>query len=108
MQHNLVRLIGYVGADLKVKTVSNGSKMAIINVATHDFLRREGDEKIYSTSWHQVIAWGGYAEMAERSFIKGSHILVEGSLRYRKYTDDKGEEHLVTEIKAHSLINLDR
>jgi len=108
MQHNLVRLIGYVGEDLKIKTTSKGTKMTILRVSTHDFLRKEGDENIYTTSWHQVVAWGGYAEMAERTFVKGSHILVEGSLNHRKYVDENGDDRYMTEIKASSLINLDR
>lgn len=108
MQHNSVRLIGYVGADLKVRITGNGTKMAILRVATHDFLKKDGDQKVFNSTWHQVVAWGSFAEKAESSFVKGSHILVEGSLRYRKYTDENGDPHYVTEIKAESLINLDR
>lgn len=108
MQHNSVRLIGYVGADLKVRIAGNGMKMAILRVATHDFVRKEGDQKIFDSTWHQVVAWGSFAEKAERSFVKGSRILVEGSLRYRKYTDENGGSHSMPEIKAEGLINLDR
>ena len=108
MKQNSVQLIGYVGIDPIVSSAVNGTKRACIKVATHHLKKKEGSEKVYDTTWHQVIAWGKIAEYAERSFLKGSHILVDGSVVYRTYPDSSGHTRYVTEIKADTLINLDR
>ena len=108
MKQNSVQLIGYVGKDPAIKVLGSGTKRASIKVATHYPVKDEGPEKKYVTTWHYVIAWGPHAEYAERSFVKGSHILVDGSIVYRSYPDTTGHTRYITEIKADTLINLDR
>ena len=108
MKQNSVQLIGYVGDDLKIKMLKNGKRRAAIRVATHYPLKKDGEKKEFSTTWHSVIAWSELAAFAERSFVKGSHILVNGSIIYRTYPDSTGHTRYVTEIKADALINLDR
>jgi single-strand DNA-binding protein len=108
MKQNSVQLIGYVGLDPIVKLLVNGTKRASIKVATHYLIKKEGNEKVYGTAWHHVIAWGTTADYAENSFLKGSHILVEGAIVYRTYADHLGHTRYITEIKAQTLINLDR
>jgi single-strand DNA-binding protein len=108
MKQNSVQLIGYVGEDPKIKLLGNGSKRASIKVATHYALKKEGSKKEFATTWHDVVAWEGTAEYAMRSFVKGSHILINGSIVYRTYFDHTGHTRYVTEIKADTLINLDR
>lgn len=98
MKANQVLLIGYVGQHLESKKTANGLQVKL-RVATHN-----GD----LTVWHNIIAWDQTAAYAERSFVKGSRIIVDGSIRYRTYPDKTGHTRYVTEIKAHSLMNLDR
>lgn len=107
---NSVQLIGYVGADPAIKNYQNGNKCARMRVATHSPIKKkeEQEEQKYSTSWHTVIAWDECAAFVERNFLKGSHILVNGYLVYRSYENKSGVKVSVTEIKATSLINLDR
>jgi single-strand DNA-binding protein len=109
VKNNHVQLIGYVGGSPKLGFAKNGDKYARLRVATH-FKRKEYNEGKagYGTVWHDVLAWEGGADHAERSFVTGSHILVSGSLRYRTFRDAKGHTRYVTEIKADCLINLDR
>jgi single-strand DNA-binding protein len=108
MKQNNVQLIGYVGADPVIKVLASGSKKAKIRVATHYKLKNEQEGKKYGTTWHNVIAWDTDAEYAERSFVKGSHILVTGDLIYRTYPDAHDHSRYITEIRARELMNLDR
>jgi single-strand DNA-binding protein len=108
MRQNSIQLIGYVGKDPIVKVWNNGNKRANLRVATHHLIKTPGKEKLFATTWHEVIAWDHAADYAERSFVKGSHILVDGSIVYRTYPDATGHTRYVTEIKADTLINLDR
>jgi len=108
MNRNQVLLIGYTGADPICEKSNNGSKKVRIRMATHHPRTNEKGERKYLTVWHNVIAWDNKAEYAERSFVKGSKILVDGSIVYRTYLDQTGHRRYVTDIVAHSLINLDR
>jgi single-strand DNA-binding protein len=108
MKQNSVQLIGYVGADPVIKVLQSGSKKVNIRVATHYKLKNGQEGKKYGTTWHNVIAWDSGAEYAERSFVKGSRILVNGNLVYRTYPDAHNHIRYITEIRASELMNLDR
>jgi single-strand DNA-binding protein len=108
MKQNSVQLIGYVGTDPVIKVLANGIKRAAIQVATHYKLKKEENGKKYGTTWHHIVAWDKSAEYAERSFVKGSHILINGSINYRTYPDSDNHTRYITEIRANELINLDR
>jgi single-strand DNA-binding protein len=108
MRNNVVQLFGYVGDSPKIFISKDGVKRAIIRVATHDPIKYGVDKPVYGTTWHEVVAWDKTADLAERSFVKGSKIRVEGTLTYRKYIDKAGVLRDVSEVKADSLHNLDR
>lgn len=107
---NSVQLIGYVAADPAITNFQNGNKVARLRVATHLLIKKKSDDEVqqYSTDWHTIVAWSHHAVYAERNFLKGSHILVEGKLIYRNYQDKHGVKRSVTEIVASTLTNLDR
>ena len=105
--NNTVQLIGYVGNDLKVFQRPTKRKV-VIRVATHDKVKTSTGEEKEITAWHDIAAWDAIGEMAERSFVKGSHILVQGRLVHRTYVDQAGHIRYVTEIAADHLENLDR
>jgi single-strand DNA-binding protein len=108
MKANRIQLIGYVGKDLATTVTRKGSKRVCIRMATHYRQKNTSGEPLYHTVWHDVVAWDQKAEHAERNFIKGSRILVEGVIDYRTYPDKSGHTRYITEIRADSLMNLDR
>lgn len=105
---NKVQLIGYAGHEPQVKEFSSGSKKATLNLATHHPVKKQNGEREWITTWHKVIAWNERAEYLADNFIKGSHLMVEGSLIYRTYEDKQGHTRYVTEIRANFFVNLDR
>lgn len=106
--NNMVMLIGYVGQDIRVQTTSSGLKKVTLRIATHEPNQSKGGEQKWLTTWHNVIAWDEIASVAERSFVKGSRIRVNGRIQYCTYPDKAGHTRYVTEIKAEYLQNLDR
>jgi len=105
---NAVQLIGYVGRDLKESKQDSGLTRVAIRMATHQTFKNRLGEQVNATTWHNVVAWDGSAEYARRSFVKGSKILVEGSIVYGSFTGWDGRRRFTTHIKATNLINLDR
>ncbi len=101
---NKVQLIGHLGANPEVKTLDDGKKMARINLATNEVYTNAKGEKITETQWHNIIAWGKTAEIAEKLFTKGMEVLVQGKLVNRNYTDKEGTKKYVTEVQANELL----
>lgn len=106
---NRVQLIGYLGKDPIIKRNENGSDRAILRLATDRFYTsKEGAVKKF-TEWHTVIVWGqSQVQELKNYIIKGSHVLVEGSIRYSSYSDTAGQTRNLTEIHANYLVDLDR
>ena len=101
---NKVQLIGHLGANPEIKTMEGGKKLARINIATNETYVNAKGEKITETQWHNVVAWGKTAEIAEKLFLKGMEVLIDGKLINRNYTDKDGNKRYVTEVQAHELL----
>lgn len=99
---NKVILSGFVGRDPQMRMVDQ-SRVAEFSLATTE--RRRGRdpqgnevEMPEITEWHRIVMWGRSAEFAEKFIRKGSHLLIEGRLRTRKWTDRNAIERTITEI----------
>ncbi|MFN5333792.1 MAG: single-stranded DNA-binding protein [Bacteroidota bacterium] len=101
---NKVQLIGNLGADPEIKTLESGTKMARFNMATNESYRNAKGEKVTDTQWHQVIAWGKSAELAEKFLFKGSEVVVEGKLVNRVYSTKDGEKKYITEVQLNEML----
>lgn len=103
---NKVQLIGNLGNDPEVKTTENGKKLARFSVATNESYRNASGEKVTETTWHNLVAWGKVAEIAEKYLNKGSEIAIEGKLINRSYTDKDGNKKYITEVQVNELLML--
>jgi single-strand DNA-binding protein len=103
---NKVQLIGNLGADPEVKTLDSGTKMARFNMATNEAYRNAKGEKITDTQWHQVVAWGKVAELAEKYLFKGTEVAIEGKLVNRVYSTKEGEKKYITEVQLNEMLLL--
>ena len=101
---NKVQLIGHLGANPEIKTLEGGRKLARINIATNETYTNAKGEKVTETQWHNVVAWGKTAELAEQLFLKGMEVLIDGKLVNRSYTDKDGIKKYVTEVQANELL----
>ena len=101
---NKVQLIGHLGADPEIKTLDGGKKLARINIATNETYTNAKGEKVTETQWHNVVAWGKTAEIAEKICSKGLEVLVDGKLVNRSYTDKDGNKKYITEVQANELL----
>ena len=106
---NKVELIGYLGKGPDIREYSNGIARATMRLATDSYHQPRSGAPIKRTEWHTVILWGKDPIVRFCQFLmKGSHVLVIGQLRHDMYVDKTGQTRYVTEIKANSLVDLDR
>ena len=95
---NKVQLIGNLGQDPDVKAIGEDKKVAHISVATNENYRNAKGEKVTETQWHNVVAWGKLADIAEKYLLKGTEVVIEGKLINRNYTDKQGVKRYITEV----------
>jgi single-strand DNA-binding protein len=103
---NKVQLIGNLGNAPEIKNISTGKKMARFSMATNETYRNAKGEKVTETQWHNIVAWGKVAELAEKYLSKGSEIAIEGKLVNRNYTDKDGVKKYITEVQLNELLLL--
>jgi len=103
---NKVQLIGNLGNAPDVKDTESGKKMVRFSMATNEVYRNGKGEKITETQWHNLVAWGKVASIAEKYLAKGSEIAIEGKLINRNYTDKAGTKKYITEVEVHELLLL--
>lgn len=100
---NSVRLVGRVGNTPETKTFDNSTKVTL-SLATSDFYYNDKKEKIETTQWHNIVAWGKTAELIQKYVEKGKEIAVEGKLTYRTYEDKEGVKRSITEIVINEVL----
>ena len=103
---NSVQLIGNLGMNPEVKTLESGSTLAKLSLATTDRYTNNKGEKIADTTWHNLIAWGKTAEIAEKYLKKGSEIAIEGKLTNRSYETKEGVKKYITEVVVNEILML--
>ena len=103
---NKVQLIGHLGNQPDVRTTENGKKLARFSVATNEVYRNAKGEKITETQWHNLIAWGKLADIAEKYMNKGSEVAIEGKLINRSHTDKEGNKKYFTEVQVNEVLLL--
>jgi single-strand DNA-binding protein len=103
---NRVQLIGRLGQDPEVKTLESGKKVTNFTMATNETFKGVDGNKTEETTWHNIVAWNGLAEISSKYLKKGKEVCIEGRISYRTYTDKNGVPKSVTEIVASDLVLL--
>ena len=104
MSVNKVILLGYVGKDPEIKEFESG-KVAKMTIATTEkgYKLKSGKEIPDRTEWHNIMLWGGLAEVAEKYINKGMQVYIEGKIQTRSWADKEGVTHYITEVVASDL-----
>jgi single-strand DNA-binding protein len=100
---NRVTLIGNLGQDPEVKTIESGKKVSRFTLATDESFKNAEGQKIKETTWHNIVAWNGLADISGKFLKKGNEVAVEGRIVYRSYEDKKGATKYITEIVLSDL-----
>jgi single-strand DNA-binding protein len=108
MSINKVILVGNVGKDPEVRYLDNGVAVANFPLATSETYTAKSGEKVTNTEWHNIVAWRGLAEIAEKYIKKGKQLYIEGKIKTRSYEDKEGVKKYMTEIYADSMQMLGR
>jgi len=96
---NKAVIIGNIGSDPEIKTMTSGDKVANFSVATSESWKdKSSGEKKERTQWHRVCVFNqGLINVCENYLKKGSKVYIEGQIETRDYEKD-GHKVYTTEI----------
>lgn len=97
---NKVMLIGNTGDEVKMHYFENGGCVGRFPLATNETFTNKNGERITNTEWHNIVVRDKAAEICEKYLKKGDKVYIEGKIKTRKWTDDKGIERYSTEIQC--------
>ena len=100
---NKAIVVGRLGADPEVKTVSSGQTVARLSVATSEVWNDREGQKQERTEWHKVVVWGKLADICGKYLSKGRQVYLEGRLQTRSWEDQQGQKRYTTEIVANTV-----
>ncbi|WP_422082179.1 single-stranded DNA-binding protein [Ulvibacterium sp.] len=103
---NKVQLIGNVGNDPEMNVLESGKKVIRFLLATDQNYKDAEGQKVRSTDWHNMVAWGKTAEIIDLYAVKGKQIAIEGRLTSRSYETKKGEKRYITEVIVSEVLLL--
>jgi len=101
---NKVQLIGNLGKAPEIKNIDSGKKLAKFSVATNEVYTNIKGEKVKETQWHNLVAWGKLADIAEKYLDKGSEVVIEGKIITKDYLDKDGNKKYTTEIQVNEML----
>ena len=91
--------IGYLGADVDVRTFANGGKVVNLRIGCTEKWKSKDGEKKERTEWVSVaIFTEGLVRICEQYLKKGSKVYIEGALATRKWQDQSGNDRYSTEV----------
>ncbi len=96
---NKVMLIGNTGDEVKMHYFENNNCLGRFPLATsEDYVNKSTGERISNTEWHNIVVRNKAAEICEKYLKKGDKVYIEGRIKTRKWTDDRGNDRYSTEI----------
>ncbi|MEC3906558.1 single-stranded DNA-binding protein [Tamlana sp. 2201CG12-4] len=101
---NKVMLIGHLGDEIKMHYFEGGGCIGRFPLATNEtYTNKQTNERVTNTEWHNIVVRNKAAEICEKYLSKGDKVYIEGRLKTRKWTDDKGNERYSTEIQCNDF-----
>jgi single-strand DNA-binding protein len=98
---NKVMLIGHLGDEVKMHYFDDKNCVGRFPLATNEtYTNKQTNERVSNTEWHNIVVRNKAAEICEKYLSKGDKVYIEGRIKTRKWTDDKGMERYSTEIQC--------
>ena len=98
---NKVMLIGNLGDEVKMHYFDDKNCVGRFPIATSEsYVSKQTNERITNTEWHNIVVRNKAAEICEKYLSKGDKVYIEGRIKTRKWTDDKGMERYSSEIQC--------
>jgi len=104
MNLNRAIIIGRVTQDPELRTTPSGQSVCNLSIATNrTWTNNETKERQEKAEFHNIVAWGRLAEIANQYLTRGSLVMFEGRIETRSWDDPSGNKRYRTEIVAENM-----
>ncbi|MBZ0285159.1 MAG: single-stranded DNA-binding protein [Anaerolineae bacterium] len=97
-----VIIVGNVGRTEELKYLQSGVPVFNFTVAVNN-ITGSGDNRQERTTWFRVACWRQLAESMSKFVVKGTQLMVVGTVEARAYTDNAGQPQASLEINARDV-----
>lgn len=101
-------LLGRLTQEPELRRTPQGMAVTTLRVASSRRFRTKAGEDREETLFIDCEVWGSQAENCAEYLVKGQRVLVEGTLRIRKWKDRDDNARQATEIRADRVVFLDK
>ena len=97
---NDVKLLGRLAGDPEMRYTTSGTAVTSFDLAVN---RPTGKDSQKIADFLPIVAWRERAEFAAKYLTKGRQIVVDGTLRTRKWQDKDGNNRKSIEVIANNI-----
>lgn len=103
---NRVTLLGNVTQDAELREVISTLRTSVLkfSLAINESYLDRNKVRQERTEFANIVLWGKRAESLAQHVVKGTRLLVEGSLRTSSYDDRDGNKRRKTEVVATNVV----
>jgi len=101
-------VMGNLGNTPTINYTKDNDPVSNFNVATNKVYVNKKGEKIESTTWHKMVAWGKLAQYCANNLKKGDFVHITGEIRIKQSVDENGNRTETFEIVANRVIPIIR
>ncbi|MBT0885668.1 single-stranded DNA-binding protein, partial [Campylobacter sp. 2018MI10] len=99
---NKVVLVGNLTRDIEMRYAQSGSAIGASAIAVTRRFNANG-EQIEETCFIDISFYGRTAEVANQYLTKGSKVLIEGRLRFERWSDQNGQNRSKHSIQVENM-----
>ena len=93
---NRAMLIGRLGRDPELRYTKSGGAVASFSIATDSRWKDKEGNQQERTDWHNIVAWGNLADLAQKYLKKGRLVYIEGRLQTSDWVDNQNVKRYKT------------
>lgn len=110
MNLNKTQIIGRLGRPPEMRYTPSGQAVTNLSVAVSKSYTDNSGQKVESTMWMRVSAWGKLAESCNQYLVQGQEVYVEGELTFdsatgspKTFTKNDGTHGASFEMRAFTV-----
>ncbi|MDQ6773718.1 MAG: single-stranded DNA-binding protein [Candidatus Dormibacteraeota bacterium] len=101
---NKVIFVGRLAADPEVRALPTGTHVTTLRLVTNTYAGKSEDgTRKEHTEFHNLVLFGGLAELAGGHLQKGRQVYADGRLHHRSWEGDDGKRRYATEVVVENL-----
>ena len=97
---NRVFLAGNLTRDPDLRQTGSGTSVTQMGLAVTESYTNKNGEKVETTCFSEITAWGRVADACAKYLRKGSTVLVEGRLETDAWETEQGEKRSRLKVRA--------